>query len=276
MPAWKLVRSRSNCWIGRLCLLLLIAGSSLEIAQAAELQFDDIFKAEKTNGTLVVESLGQQKIWVHNEARAAQPKTPASTFKIPNSLFALEAGAVANVDELVPWDGTMRSIEAWNKPHSLRSGIIVSSVPTYQELARRMGLDQMASFVAKAGYGNQKIGDVVDMFWLRGPLQISAYEQIDFLKRLEARALPFARDNLEATIDILEVDRGENWVLRAKTGWAINTKPSIGWYVGWLELQTDTYVFALNIDMLDSKIHLNSRMAIAKQALQRITGEQLW
>lgn len=276
MPAWKLVRSRSNCWIGRLCLLLLIAGSSLEIAQAAELQFDDIFKAEKTNGTLVVESLGQQKIWVHNEARAAQPKTPASTFKIPNSLFALEAGAVANVDELVPWDGTMRSIEAWNKPHSLRSGIIVSSVPTYQELARRMGLDQMASFVAKAGYGNQKIGDVVDMFWLRGPLQISAYEQIAFLKRLEARALPFARDNLEATIDILEVDRGENWVLRAKTGWAINTKPSIGWYVGWLELQTDTYVFALNIDMLDSKIHLNSRMAIAKQALQRITGEQLW
>ncbi|MCR9236345.1 MAG: class D beta-lactamase [Alphaproteobacteria bacterium] len=256
--------------------MLLFAGSSLEIAQAAELQFDDIFKAEKTNGTLVVESLGQQKIWVHNEARAAQPKTPASTFKIPNSLFALEAGAVANVDELVPWDGTMRSIEAWNKTHSLRSGIIVSSVPTYQELARRMGLDQMASFVAKAGYGNQKIGDVVDMFWLRGPLQISAYEQIDFLKRLEARALPFARDNLEATIDILEVDRGENWVLRAKTGWAINTKPSIGWYVGWLELQTDTYVFALNIDMLDSKIHLKSRMAIAKQALQRITGEQLW
>lgn len=276
MSAWKIVRSRSNCWIGRLCLLLLFAGSSLEIAQAAELQFDDIFKAEKTNGTLVVESLGQQKIWVHNEARAAQPKTPASTFKIPNSLFALEAGAVANVDELVPWDGTMRSIEAWNKTHSLRSGIIVSSVPTYQELARRMGLDQMASFVAKAGYGNQKIGDVVDMFWLRGPLQISAYEQIDFLKRLEARALPFARDNLEATIDILEVDRGENWVLRAKTGWAINTKPSIGWYVGWLELQTDTYVFALNIDMLDSKIHLKSRMAIAKQALQRITGEQLW
>lgn len=276
MSVWKLVRSRSNCWIGRLCLLLLFAGSSLEIAQAAELQFDDIFKAEKTNGTLVVESLGLQKIWVHNEARAAQPKTPASTFKIPNSLFALEAGAVANVDELVPWDGTMRSIEAWNKTHSLRSGIIVSSVPTYQELARRMGLDQMASFVAKAGYGNQKIGDVVDMFWLRGPLQISAYEQIDFLKRLEARALPFARDNLEATIDILEVDRGENWVLRAKTGWAINTEPSIGWYVGWLELQTDTYVFALNIDMLDSKIHLKSRMAIAKQALQRITGEQLW
>ncbi|MGJ8531850.1 MAG: class D beta-lactamase [Alphaproteobacteria bacterium] len=276
MSAWNLVRSPLSRLLGRLCLLLLVLVLPSAMVQAAELQFDDIFKAEKTTGTLVVERLGQQKIWVHNEARATQPKTPASTFKIPNSLFALEAGAVANVDELVPWDGTKRRIKAWNKPHSLRSGIIVSSVPTYQELARRIGLDQMATFVAKAGYGNQQIGDVVDMFWLRGPLQISAYEQIDFLKRLHARALPFARDNLEATIDILEVDRGENWVLRAKTGWAINTKPSIGWYVGWLELQSDTYVFALNIDMLDSKIHLDSRMAIAKQALQRITGEQLW
>lgn len=276
MSAWNLVRSPLSCWIGRLCLLLLVLVLPSAMVQAAELQFDDIFKAEKTTGTLVVERLGQQKIWVHNEARATQPKTPASTFKIPNSLFALEAEAVANVDELVPWDGTKRRIKAWNKPHSLRSGIIVSSVPTYQELARRIGLDQMATFVAKAGYGNQQIGDVVDMFWLRGPLQISAYEQIDFLKRLHARDLPFAQDNLEATIDILEVDRGDNWVLRAKTGWAINTKPSIGWYVGWLELQTDTYVFALNIDMLDSKMHLNSRMAIAKQALQRITGEQLW
>lgn len=246
------------------------------MAQAADLQFDDIFKSEKTSGTLVVESIGQRKTWVHNEARAAQAKTPASTFKIPNSLFALEAEAVANVDEIVPWDGTKRRIKAWNKPHSLRSGIIVSSVPTYQELARRIGLGQMASFVAKAGYGNQQIGDVVDMFWLQGPLQISAYEQIDFLKRLHARDLPFARDNLEATIDILEVDRGDNWVLRAKTGWAINTKPAIGWYVGWLEFQNDTYVFALNIDMLDSKIHRKSRTAIAKQALQRITGEQLW
>lgn len=276
MAVWKLVRSRSNCWIGRLCLLLLFAGSSLAMAQAADLQFDDLFEAEKTTGTLVVERLGQQKIWVHNEARATQPKTPASTFKIPNSLFALEAGAVANVDELVPWDGTKRRIKAWNKPHSLRSGIIVSSVPTYQELARRIGLDEMASFVAKADYGNHQIGDVVDMFWLRGPLQISAYEQIDFLKRLHARDLPFARDNLEATIDILEVDRGDNWVLRAKTGWAINTKPAIGWYVGWLELQDDTYVFALNIDMLDSKLHRKSRTTIAKQALQRMTGEQLW
>lgn len=276
MSNWCAVWSRSKNLFGRLCLLLLLMVLPSTMAQGMDLWFDDIFKSEQTTGTLVVESLGQGKSWVHNEARAAQPKTPASTFKIPNSLFALEAGAVADVDEMVPWDGKKWRIKAWNKPHSLRSGIIVSSVPTYKELARRIGLSQMTSFVAQADYGNQSIGKEVDKFWLEGPLAISAYEQIEFLKRLHARDLPFAQDNLEATIDILEVDRGDNWVLRAKTGWAINTKPAIGWYVGWLEMPDDTYMFAVNIDMLDAKKHRHSRTSIAKLALQRITGEQLW
>lgn len=58
-------------------------------------------------------------------------------------------------------------------------------------------------------------------------------------------------------------------------GWAIDTNPDIGWYVGWLELQDDTFMFAVNIDMLDSKKHRQSRMDIARHALQRITGEKL-
>ncbi|MEH6727471.1 MAG: class D beta-lactamase [Hyphomicrobiales bacterium] len=266
----------SGRFLGRFWLLIILVMLPSTMAQASDVKFDDIFSAQATAGTLVVERLGQQQLWVHDKARAADPKTPASTFKVPNSLFALEAGAVANVDESVPWDGTQRRIKQWNRPHSLRSAIIVSSVPTYQELARRIGVEQMASFVRKAKYGNQEIGDVVDKFWLLGPLQISAFEQVDFLKRLHARSLPFSRQHQEAAIEILEVDRGENWVLRAKTGWAVDTKPSIGWYVGWLELEADTYVFALNIDMLDSKKHSLSRSHIAKQALQRIVGEQLW
>lgn len=275
MTGWQhIINALHQRLCGRIYFLVLLLVLPSAMAQASEIRFGDIFQSEKTTGTLIVESLGQQKTWVHNKARAAQPKTPASTFKIPNSLFALEAGAVANVDESVPWNGKKWRIKAWNKPHSLRSGIIVSSLPTYKELARRIGLKQMASFVEKAGYGNRKIGDVVDLFWLQGPLQISAYQQVEFLKRLHARNLPFAPDNLEATIDILEVDRGDNWIMRAKTGWAINTKPAIGWYVGWLEHEADTYIFALNIDMLEVKKHRRSRSIIVRQALQRITGEQ--
>lgn len=257
------------------CVLTCLVVMSSVAAGASDIRFDDLFSAEQTVGTLIVESVGTGEVWLHDADRASEPKTPASTFKIPNSLFALEARVVADVDEVVPWDGRVRRNRDWNKPHSLRSAIIVSSVPTYQELARRIGRKTMGHLVNKAGYGNQSIGEAVDTFWLMGPLKISAAGQVAFLKRLHARNLPFSAQNQAAIIDILEVDRGDNWVLRAKSGWAVNTRPSIGWYVGWLELERDTYVFALNMDMLNSSAHLHARSSIARKALERITGVTL-
>lgn len=275
MKGWHLIGAWTFHVFRRFCVLAWLVVLSSVAAGASDVRFDDLFSTEQTAGTLIVEKIGTGEVWLHDAERASEPKTPASTFKIPNSLFALEANAVADVDEVVPWDGTVRRIRDWNKPHSLRSAIIVSSVPTYQELARRIGRDQMANLVEMAGYGNQNIGDAVDTFWLLGPLEISAADQVAFLKRLHARTLPFSQQNQAATIDILEVDRGDNWVLRAKSGWAVNTRPSIGWYVGWLELERDTYVFALNMDMLNSSRHLHARSSITRKALERITGVQL-
>ena len=45
-----------------------------------------------------------------------------------------------------------------------------------------------------ANYGNQRIGDQVDQFWLNGELQVSALEQINFLSRLVSDSVPFRRD----------------------------------------------------------------------------------
>lgn len=248
---------------------------SPQLAAAEPLVFDDIFDRYNTVGTIVVESRKQQRTWLHNEARANTPKRPASTFKIPNSVFALEAGAVEDVEEIVPWNGNDYNIKVWNKPHSLRSAYKVSSLPTYQELATRIGLEQMAEFIARMEYGNGKIGGHVDKFWVWGPLEITANEQIDFLKRLESRTLPFSKKAQDATIGIMEARRGKDWVLRAKTGWALNPKPAVGWYVGWLEKDDDVLFFAMNMDMLDPKIHRQARIDIATEALERVIGEPL-
>ena len=63
---------------------------------------------------------------------------------------------------------------------SLREAIRLSNVPIYQELARRVGLAPMGEQVARLDYGNRDIGTCVDRFWLDGPLQISAMEQVRF------------------------------------------------------------------------------------------------
>ena len=47
---------------------------------------------------------------------------------------------VADPDkDVFKWDGVTRSIEAWNKDHTMRSAIAASAVPVYQEIARRIG-----------------------------------------------------------------------------------------------------------------------------------------
>ncbi|MDP4709134.1 MAG: hypothetical protein NWS20_03930, partial [Rickettsiaceae bacterium] len=49
-----------------------------------------ILKANNAQGTIVIASLNNDIIFIHNTDRANERLSPASTFKIPNSLIALE------------------------------------------------------------------------------------------------------------------------------------------------------------------------------------------
>ncbi len=132
---------------------------------------------------------------------------PASTFKIPNSIIALETGVVEDPDkDIFKWDGVKRSIEAWNKDHTLRSAIAVSAVPVYQEIARRIGPERMQKYVDLMDYGNRDIGGGIDQFWLTGNLRIDPMQQIDFLDRLHRGVLPVSRRSQELVRDIIAGD----------------------------------------------------------------------
>ena len=112
-----------------------------------------------TVGTFVGYKVDDYLIIASDKDRSGQPQLPASTFKIPNSLIALETGAVEDLDkDVFKWDGVTRSIEAWNKDHTLRSAIAASVVPVYQEIALRIGPERMQKFVDLLEYGNRDIG----------------------------------------------------------------------------------------------------------------------
>jgi len=65
---------------------------------------------------------------------------PASTFKIANTIIALETGVVKDENEIIPYGG--RPFKHWEKDMSMREAIALSAVPIYQELARRIGLER--------------------------------------------------------------------------------------------------------------------------------------
>lgn len=220
-------------------------------------------------GVLVFE-LESGEIGVSDLARAGRGFLPASTFKIPNTLTALETGVVESLDAPVfEWDGKERSISgkpvvAWNRDQALREAFRNSAVWVYQDVARRIGPERMQAYVDSLDYGNRDLGGAaIDTFWLSGNLRITALEQIRFLDALRAKRLSISERAQTLVHEVMEIERTAHYVLRGKTGWA--DEIALGWFVGWIESGKGSRLFALNIDMTNAA-SATSRIEIVKAA----------
>ncbi|MEO1448863.1 MAG: penicillin-binding transpeptidase domain-containing protein, partial [Bacteroidota bacterium] len=199
----------------------------------AEPAWETHFSQRAVDGCFVLQKLGSptRKVW--NIPRSERPYPPASTFKIPNSLFTLQAGAMPDAETYLPWDSVERQFEAWNQAHNLRSGIKYSVVWFYQEMARRIGAERMQQYLDTLEYGNRDISDGIDLFWLEGSLKISAQEQVSFLEKLQQKEVPFDLRHIDTVHDIMIRKQTADYTIRAKTGWALRNGADIGWLVGW-------------------------------------------
>ena len=211
----------------------------------------------------------------HNPGLCARQFSPASTFKIPNSLIGLESGVIRDQHFVIPWDSVRRPVEAWNREHDLASAIAFSVVPYYQELARRVGPERMQHYLDTLGYGNRDISGGIDRFWLGRSLLISPDEQVSFLIRLRADAVPFSRRSIDIVKEILIQESNDRWTLRAKTGMAtMDSNRAVGWYVGWVERSDGAVIFAACIPTKrakeDGEAIFNQRKPIAIAILKAL------
>jgi beta-lactamase class D len=211
--------------------------------------------------------------WVrHRPDRCAVRSSPCSTFKVPNTLIALETGVASGPEFPLKWDGITRSIEPWNRDQTLRSAFAVSCVWYYQELARRIGLKPYEEILPKLGYGNADLSGGLTQFWLQSSLEISPDEQVEFLRRLHARKLPFSDRTVDALLDIMTLSKPGDAVFRGKTGSGGSTDKqtaSLGWFVGSVSKPSGDYVFATRITGGDDPSGRNAR-AITESILAKM------
>ncbi|MCB9095544.1 MAG: class D beta-lactamase [Halobacteriovoraceae bacterium] len=194
----------------------------------------------------MIKELNSEKVETYNSGQCKKRWQPFSTYKILNSLIALETGVVDR-NSVIPWDGKKKFIKDWEKDHSLSSAIKYSVVPFYQEVARRIGLERMKKYVELADYGNKNIGKIVDRFWLDGPIEISAYEQLNFIDRLYQNKLPFKKENQEYVQEIIIQENDKGRIFSGKTGSSFKQgKFVFGWFVGYLKSKGKEYVFVIN------------------------------
>ena len=197
----------------------------------------------KYDGSAVILDLNSSKRTIFG-VHADERLNPCSTFKILNSMIALDSGVIKDENETIPWDGVVREYLVWNQDHSMRSAIAVSAVWFYQELARRIGAKRMQENVSKVHYGNADTSHTLINFWLGGgSLKISPSEQVDFVSKLVKDQLPFSKRAMHTVKDIMTLEKREGYQFAGKTG----SCNSVGWFVGFIKQDTTTRVFAFNI-----------------------------
>jgi beta-lactamase class D len=236
------------------------------------------FADDGTAGAFVAYDVASRSLVASDAQRSAQAILPASTFKVANSIIALETGVVADPDkDVFKWDGVTRGFPDWNRDHTLRTAIAASAVPVYQEIARRVGRERMQALVDKLDYGNRDIsGAPIDYFWLSGNLRISPLQQIEFLDRLRRGALDVSKRSQDLTRDLLPITKVGSAIIRAKSGLiGVDDKSpngavaTVGWLVGWAERDSKETVFALNLDIREPR-HIASRAKLTQQLLADI------
>jgi beta-lactamase class D len=181
--------------------------------------------------------------------------TPASTFKIPHALAALDAGVLSGPNVPFPYNGAEYPWETWNRDHTLATAMRYSVVWYFQRVATMLGPERERGYLAKLGYGNQDCSSGLTTFWLDESLRISSDEQERFMVRLYEDALPVTKEAMQTVREILVQPTGlvvnatgehpfdapwpEGAVVSAKTG----SSDDVRWLVGHVERRQRSWVF---------------------------------
>src|SRR5262245_2858192 len=184
---------------------------------------------------------------------------PASTFKVPHALVALETGVVTE-KSVIKWDGTKRDYPAWNRDQTLDSAIKMSVVWVFQQFATAIGRERELSYLRSFHYGSGTFERGLTDFWLNGDLTITPVEEVTFLQRMFTYHLPVERRHIDTVKHALTMPRGQilnaagvhdfplQWpadtVVRAKTGNGTVNGERVSWIVGSLETGGRQFVFA--------------------------------
>lgn len=232
-------------------------------------KYYDQFRVE---GSFVLYDQNKDQFIYYNQPQLTQPFSPASTFKICNSLIGLETGVIKDENFIIHWDSVVRPNPNWNRDHDLKLAFKNSTVWYYRELARRVGGERMKYWLDKAQYGNADTSGGIDLFWLKGGLRVTPGQQIDFMKRLHHNELPFSKRTIDIVKKIMIVEDTTGYVLRAKSGWGDDAKQMVGWYIGYVEKDDNVYYFSNCIQTTDTNNNdfARARIEIAKKLLDEL------
>jgi beta-lactamase class D len=228
-------------------------------------------------GTFVLLDPQEERSVLYGPERADEPFLPASTYKVPHALIALETGVVSGPEYTIEWDPSLHPKEewwpeVWAKDHTLETALKNSVIWYFQEVAKRIGEEREQEYIERFDYGNRDISGGIDRFWLTGGLRTSAKEQVEFLQRFYGGDLRVSEKSTDVVKDMLVLEETPEYRLSGKSGWVglgEDSMEQVGWQVGYLEKRNEVYFYALNLD-INKPEDAAARLEITKDILQEL------
>ena len=200
------------------------------------------------DGCFVLRSQSDASYMIYRPENGFRRVSPDSTYKIFSALRALEQGIITPNDSKRAWDNTVYSVPEWNKDQDLTSAMRYSVNWYFQSLDRQSGRDELEQFYRDIDYGNADLAGGIDGYWKESSLKISPIEQIELLQNLYENKWNFSRESIEAVKQAMLLSSDHGVRLYGKTGTGrINEKDINGWFIGFLETESDVYFFAANL-----------------------------
>lgn len=221
---------------------------------------------------------------VPDGSECARPTAPASTFKVPHALIALQT-EVIDANTIIKWDGSTYDFTTWQRDHTLDSAMKSSVYPFFQRTATMIGEERMRSNLVSLRYGADTFGGDVTTFWTNGDFVVSPFEQLAFLQRLFGGKLPIDPRHVETVKATLLMPAGRisnaagihefplNWPkgtrVRAKTGNGRINGERVSWLIGHLESHGNEYVFAARVRSSGRPLTTTAGAEVALRGLNR-------
>ncbi len=219
------------------------------------------------------------KQWISSDIDdSAFPTLPASTFKIINTLIALETGVIADENEIIKWPGATDTVKYGYRPNiyhdmNMKEAFRTSAGWAYVELAKKIGKESYKKYLRASNYGNVDLSINDPDFWNFGNFAISPVNQIKILMGVYEETLPFKKSSFKILKKMMIVEKTENFTLRAKTGWTRDGGKDTGWWVGYVEKKENIYFFATRL--IKDRAVLNKKFGKCRKEITRTILKQM-
>lgn len=220
--------------------------TSFNEEQTKEEDLSDYF--QNYDGSFVLYDMQKDAYHIYDKDQSTLRVSPDSTYKIYSALFGLEENIITPEQNTIEWDGTEQPYDQWNRDQNLETALNRSVNWYFQQIDQELGLDNVQSYLNQIHYGNQDVTGGQEQYWLESSLKISPIEQVELLQSFYNNRFGFQKKHIDAVKNALQMEEKDGSVLYGKTGTGnVNGKDINGWFVGFVETETNTYFFATNI-----------------------------